>query len=477
MSPLPASQFDLFVVGDGVAAWMAALLMKRLQPGRAIGIAACDAAGPGRDDPVLVARPGFRALMARLGISEIDLLEQCDATFLLGTEHHLGGGGAFFQGCGAYGAPANGAAFHHYFLRLRTAGAPYPYDTFSLGAAMASQGKFIHPADNPRALESSFDYGHVIETARFRDLLSQTALSAGVVRTGAPVSEAIFTEGRIGSLQLEDGGHLEAGFYLDCSGPARTLWPDNPIQVLGPALLSQTARVDRAEQGSGNLSRALSTAGPSGWTSELALQSARVCQTFELADSEEANAHHLAAPWAGNCLALGRAAHRLSPVHTPFLALLERELDLLSALLPAEPGACEVEAREYNRRINETYARVHDFQTLFEIAIATRAGKSASAPSAPLARKLEQFRSRGRMVMYDEEVFSESEWTAALIGLGHLPERTSPLASAAPIAAVRANYEKLLHKIGQSTARMPDQLAYIAHMQKMMRESGGVDAV
>lgn len=104
-----------------------------------------------------------------------------------------------------------------------------------------------------------------------------------------------------------------------------------------------------------------------------------------------------------------------------------------------------------------------------------QAAEPVQFASASLARKVEQFRSRGRLVMFDDEIITESEWIAALIGLGHVPERVTPLAIPAPLDAVERNYERLRRAISQAAGSLPRQQVYLDHL--MALEGAGPDAV
>lgn len=464
MTDVSRQSHDVLIIGDGIAAWTSALLLKQLRPESRVGVISSVAGSLGEEE-VLLARPEARQMLRLLDISEAELIGECDASFLTGMGYR--GWGApeaeFMLAWGAYGAPAGGAGFHHYYQRMKEAGSVTRYDAFSIGAQMARHGKFIHPAENPKALESSFDYGYLIDAKLWAALVRHRARAKGVTERSAPLREIIWESGQIAGLSLADDSLLAADLYIETSdqGAGNVSWQ---AWADAPAGLSRSIESHALPQD--NLSCSFTTVTSNGWQSESALQSRHIVETVKPAPATAMAYGHLAAPWQGNCLRIGAAACRMPPLHWPTFTLLARELTLLSGLLPADRVHHGVEAREYNRRSLETYARLRDFQVLFDPA---RRGVSPPASEA-LLRKMEQFTSRGRLVMYDEETITESEWTAALIGLGRTPERISPLALPAPLETVHQSYQRLLQKLTQSVERMPSQQVYLAHMKRMLAE-------
>jgi tryptophan halogenase len=340
---------------------------------------------------------------------------------------------------------------------------------------MALAGKFIHPAANPRALESAFDYRIAIDAAKLRDLAKHRALAAGVTQFSTKVMGTAWSDGRIRHLLLDGEQSAEVDFYLDCTGTARGL--TGAAGWTGIQALPYRRETGSVETGDGNLSLATVTASPDRWTRELALRTRRVTETFSCLEDGLAHFGYLAVPWRGNCVALGRAACDLPALHAPAFSLLTRELGLLGALLPADPATARVEAREYNRRALTAFGHMRDAQALFEAASARTQGKPSPDLSDNLARKIEQFTSRGRLVMYDDEILSDSEWIACLLGLGFTPECVSPLAMAASVDAVCDNYLRFAKRIRQAVERMPDQQTYIQHMLAEYAKETGPDAV
>lgn len=477
MNPVSPRNADILVAGDSLAAWLSALALRHWRPDLAVCVAPYHGEDSKVADPVVIARPEARRMLEGFGLTEAELISACDASFLLATHHRgwAGEGSSFHQALGAFGAPANGAAFHHYYLRMQAAGAVPPFSAFSLAARMAQAGKFIHPSKNPRALESAFSYCLAIDAERLCGLVKEEARARGVDTLPTRVMGTAWSEGRIQHLLLDDGSSAKAGFYLDCTGTARGLsgaagW----TAIAAPPCRRE---VETIEADTGNFSLATTTAHPAGWSRETALQTRSVAERFHHAPDAVAHFGYLAAPWRGNCLALGRAACTLPALHAPAFSLLVRELGLFGQLLPADIETMRVEMREYNRRALTAYGHMRDAQLLFELARARASGAPEPAVSDSLARKLEQFVSRGRVVMFDEEFLTDSEWIACLLGLGFTPERVSPLALTAPVEAARANYQRFAETLGKSVARMPDQQTYIRHMKAELARETGPDAV
>lgn len=420
------------ILGGGVDAWLAALFVARRLEG------VCDRiviGPPGADETEggAVVYPQSRSLLSDLGLGEEKLVREADGSFLLGAQ--FGAAPGYVMAFGAYGAPANSVAFHHYWTRMKEAGRAAPFDAYSLGAEMARTGRFVHPVSDPKKLESSFGYGLALDRAKLSALVEAEARAAGV-KTASRAPD-------------------ESWLQIDCramasDASALAAWPDLPA--------AGRTRVERLDQPAANLccwSVEASTGGHA-----LSLPSRSRTHSMIIGSGEDRPSGRLAAPWTGNTVCLGPASHRLPGLMQTDLLVLLAELDLLASLLPAAGQPVHVVAHEYNRRAT----RVMDYVADMEALVMGAGRGEREIASASLARRLEQFRSRGRVVTYDDELFSEQDWIAAMIGFAGAPDRVSPLALGAPIEAVARNYDGLRQAIGRAASRLPDQKTYLAHL-------------
>ncbi|MEQ9316047.1 MAG: tryptophan 7-halogenase [Henriciella sp.] len=416
--------------GGDVEAWLAALFVSRKLQGLCERVVVI-ASGDGEARGGAVTYPQSRSLLADLGLSEETLVREADGAFLLGAQ--FGAAPGYVTAFGSYGAPANSVPFHHYWTRLKEAGRAAPFDAYSLGAEMARHGRFVHPSNDPKRLESSFGYGLALDQTQLAALVEGKARAAGVEVSGAPLEDAW--------LQID---------VRALAGEALVPWADLP-PMAGKTL-------DSLDQRAPNLSCWKIEGSPDALL--VSLPSRSRTHRMILGAENKQSAGRVAEPWTGNMVSIGRASHRLPGAMQTDLLVLLAQLDLLASLLPAEGQPLEIVANEYNRRATRMMDYVADMEAL--VMGAGRGERDISSPS--LARRIEQFRSRGRIVTYDDELFSEQDWIAALIGFAGMPERVSPLALGAPIDAVAHNYDGFRQAVGRAVSRLPDQQTYLDHL-------------
>ncbi|MEO9969887.1 MAG: tryptophan 7-halogenase [Hyphomonadaceae bacterium] len=143
---------------------------------------------------------------------------------------------------------------------------------------------------------------------------------------------------------------------------------------------------------------------------------ANMCASTSTADKSRLSG------WHGNILQLPNQ----SPIPGIELQLLIMAMERLIGLWPDRQFlACET--GEYNRLDRAVRDRVADMELLFS------RGVEEIKQSAALARKIKVFSRRGRIPIEDHEVFSKSEWLAALIGSGIMPVQHDRLADRIPI--------------------------------------------
>jgi len=73
-----------------------------------------------------------------------------------------------------------------------------------------------------------------------------------------------------------------------------------------------------------------------------------------------------------------------------------------------------------------------------------------------LAIRLDQFRSRGRLVTFEGEIWDEQSWIDLLIGFGVVPERHDPMARSLDMAIMARRLKKLTGAFDQALASLSD---------------------
>jgi len=453
------------IVGGGVAGWMAALALTRALPGVRIDLV--ETAGPdwslGPFGPAEASLPDFPWWLADHGVDEGELLraasqESRGGSFALGTAFSgwAGQEADWFLPFGTIGAPLGTTAFHQLAARLRDGGQQLRIADFSLAAIAAASGRFARPSDDPRSVLSSYGYGLHLDRA---GLTATLRAASGLQPVG---SFRAFTGDMV---TLQDGTSIAADLWLDCSGPAALLAGEDGWESWAEWLPCD--RVVASWNPAEGVPPPYGHAGAfeAGWQRTLPLVGGQGGALFYASAHlpEQPGAIPLAQgrrsqAWTGKVVALGAAATLLEPLHGWNLALLQNALARLIDLLPAAPNGPE--PAEYNRLTASEADRVRDFAIL-HYKTNGRTGEPlwdaarAMPVPEPLRHKLDLYASRGRVPLYDEELFEADDWIAVLDGQGIRPRRHDTLADAIPEPALAQHAGRIREVILDAVRSMP----------------------
>lgn len=464
------------IVGAGVAGWMAALALARALPGA--GISVIETEGPdwslGPFGPGETSLPGFESWLADHGVDEGMLLRAARGSFSLGTAFSgwAGQEADWFLPFGTIGAPIGTIAFHQLAARLRAGGQALRLADFSLAAIAAASGRFARPSPDPRSVLSSYGYGLHLDRAGLAETLRIASGLAPVGRFHRALGDAEIT-----AVELQDGTQVTADLWLDCSGPAALLIGHLDSDWESWASWLPCDRAVESWNAVEGVPPPYAHAGAfeAGWQRTVPLiggqGGALLYASSFLPDQPGAVPFaqgRRTRAWARNVVALGAAAALVEPLHGYNLALLQNALTRLVGLLPAAPGGPE--PAEYNRLAASEADRVRDFAIL-HYKTNGRTGEplwdQARAVPVPetLAQKLDLYASRGRLPVYDEELFDPEEWIAVFDGQGVRPRRHDALADAIPEPQLRAHAARIREVIVDAVRRMP-------HHGATLREEG-----
>ena len=74
---------------------------------------------------------------------------------------------------------------------------------------------------------------------------------------------------------------------------------------------------------------------------------------------------------------------------------------------------------------------------------------------------MDLFAGRGRLFRYEDELFSDTSWTAVMIGQGLFPEGYDPLADGVPDAPMKQMLAQMGQSFRQAADGMPSHADYI----------------
>ncbi len=488
----------IVVLGQGAAVWIAALTLSRLLRSdgnlRVIDLASpasCDAVRTGAESCL----PPLRSLHRSLGIDEREFMCATQATFKLGTEFRAWhqSNPSWFLPLGDLGASLEGIAFHHHWLRVQPAGGDI--SQFSLNAVAARLGRFVHPSPDPRSILSTLDYAYHFDADLYVGYLRSLAQRQGIPSVSAGLAHVQLrdTDGFIEAILLDNGERIEADLFIDCSGSEGLLiekalrtgyedwteWlPCDRAVSIGSSFTDTTAPYTRA------------TASAAGWHRHIPLQHGTsgeyvYCSRFISDDAAAADLRstlgaECAEPrlqrftsgrrrkfWNANCIALGLAAGFMEPLQSTHLHLIHTGISRLATLFPHRDDM-HWASTEYNRLTGEEYERIREILVLQY--------HTAQPPASPfwehcrnlaipesLQHKLRVFASRGRVVLYDEETFTEAHWVCVLLGQQIRPAHIDALAQTLPLERVTEQLRRMKSAIDQAAQTMPAHATIIRH--------------
>jgi len=122
---------------------------------------------------------------------------------------------------------------------------------------------------------------------------------------------------------------------------------------------------------------------------------------------------------------------------------------------------------EYNRVTRAEFERIRDFLILHYHATERCDTpfwdyvRTMSIPES-LARKIEVFRSFGRVALYSEESFLEPSWVAIFIGQQWLPKRYDPVIDGIDIERLKRGMQRRREAIRSAAATLPTHRDFIA---------------
>ena len=164
------------------------------------------------------------------------------------------------------------------------------------------------------------------------------------------------------------------------------------------------------------------------------------------------------AAWNRNVVALGLAAGFLEPLEATSIHLIQRGIAMLLKFFPDRDFAA-ADIDRYNCTIESEFCRARDF-LLLHYSQTERAGPfwrhCRDIPlTGSLRGKIELFRSHGRILREDTELFPVNSWLSVMVGQNILPRRYDPLVDALDAHKVESRLGELRSAVRDCVAAMP----------------------
>jgi hypothetical protein len=410
--------------------------------------------------------PTMRATLHRIGLSEVDLIRECDAAFKQGSR---------FDGWMHGGA---GDRYYHPFTL------PHGFGDVDIAGAWlqgggdqpfaGSVGPQPHLCDAQLAPKQTttpdfagvMNYGYHFDAVKLGLLLRRHATTVLGVRHVVDHFTAVRSHenGDIAALATREHGDLEGDLFIDCSGLASLLLGQHygvGLRCEKGVLFNDSAlaiQVPHADAQAPLASATISTAHAEGWTWDIALPTRRgiglVYSSGHTGDdaAESALRGYLqrsglsvanAMPrrirfspgyreqfWHRNCVAVGLAAGFIEPLEASALALVELSAAMIRDDMPADRAGMDIVARRFNEAFAYRWSRIIEFLKLHYVLSARDDADywrdhRADATQPDSLRELLQLWAHRAPSRNDfdrnEEVFPAASYQYVLYGMGFKP--------------------------------------------------------
>lgn len=485
------------IVGGGTAGWMTAAALSKVFEGKVqIKLIESDEISTvGVGESTI---PMIRRFNQVLGIDEDEFLRETQGSFKLAIEFRDWGklGDNYMHGFGIFGQDLATLPFYQYWLRMHQAGKAADIERYSINRMAARQNKFMR-ADRSHANSPLGDIVHAFhfDAGLYARYLRRYGEARGVQRIEGKVVDTLLrgTDGHVDAVRMESGELVGGELFIDCSG-FRALLIEQALQT-GFDDWRHWLPCDRAwavPSGAGPelLPYTRATARPAGWQWRIGLQhrtgNGHVYASAFIDDDAAAkllmdnlDGPALAEPkqlrftagkrkkvWNKNVVAVGLSSGFLEPLESTSIHMIQSTIARLINFFP-DRGFSAPDIAEFNRQSDFEVERIRDFIILHYHAT-TRDDtpfwdycRTMSVPDT-LREKIDLYRSRGRIVRIDNELFSEVGWLQVLQGQGIEPGGHHPLADLLDESEVADYLGDVADVIGECVARMPQQADFIA---------------
>lgn len=452
--------------------------------------------------------PQIRLLLGMLGIDEHDFLSQTQGTIKLGIQFNgwARPGYAYIHAFGAMGRPLGMREFYHYWLRGHAQGLTDNLWDYSLNAVTAFQNRYDRCDDFGDTGLTGLVHAYHFDATLVAQYLRCYCENLNVTRTEGKIIDTKLRpeDGFIESVALESGSSIAGDLFIDCSG-FRGLLIEEALET-GYEDWTQWLPCNRAaavqcETVDPLLPYTQATARDAGWQWRIPLQqrtgNGHVYCSDYISDDEaiavllaNLDGVALADPrvlrftighrnkfWNRNCVALGLASGFIEPLESTAIHLVQSGLSRLLNLFPDKNFAPEI-IDEYNRQCTYEFERVRDFIILHYHANERTDSqfwidrREMSVPDT-LRRKIELFRSTGRIQEDAEDLFKTVAWLQVMLGQRIAPEHYHSMADALTDEQLKQFLGDIKRTIDHRAGMFPDHRRYIEEYCRHMDPSTG----
>lgn len=487
---------EIVVVGGGTAGWMSAIALASATNNQICKITLVESEEIGSVGVGEATLPQIKEFNDRVGINESDMMKFTQATFKLGIEFVNWGkqGTSYIHPFGKHGEAIQGNEFHQIWGRVRNREGIADIGAYSYAIEAGRKHRFDFPVADGNYINSTYSYAYHFDASLYAPFLKQEALKLGVMRIEGKILSVKkqADSGNIESLTLASGKEISGDFFVDCSGLRSLLLAQElgeEFEDWSPWLLCDRAWALPSVKLEDIPPYTRSTAKEAGWqwriplqhrtgngyvfssqfsTEQAALDSLeRAIDGQTLADARliKFKAGRYKNSWTKNCVAIGLSSGFLEPLESTSIYLIQVAIQNLLKLFPSkQPNTLAIQ--EYNRLMDNEYARIRDFLILHYKLNDGSLGdfwqhcRNMEIPES-LAEKLEIFKRRGFVDTYNYGLFSLPSWVSVFIGQDWYQEGFDPFALGLTDEDITLQLNKLSTKINAKLADTPTHQAFI----------------
>jgi len=486
---------DIVIVGGGTAGWMAAASFAKHLEKLNCNIRLIESEQIGTVGVGEATIPPIIDFIRLLGVDENEIIRAVKGTFKLGIAYRdwTRPDDLYFHPFGPTGFGMGPISFPAYWLKMFQEGKASRLEDYSIQAVAAFANRFMRPVHAPNTPLNKITYALHFDASLFARYLRGYAEARGVTRTEGKVKKVNLRpeDGFIASVEMENGETITGDLFLDCSG-FRGLLIEETLKT-GYQDWTRWLPCDRAlavpTQNEGPpASYTLVTAREAGWQWRIPLQHRTgnghvYCSAFTSDEKaretllSNLEGKTLADPlplrfttgrrnkaWNKNCVALGLASGFLEPLESTSIHLIQRGIAMLLKFLPDrsfEPADID----RYNKIFEFEFGRVRDFLLLHYTHTERKGAFWEHCRNIPLTdslqEKIDLFKSHGRILREDTELFPAQSWLYVMIGQAIRPRGYEPTVDTLGDAAIQNNLNDIRAVVKRCVDAMPSHQDFI----------------
>ena len=488
---------SIVIVGGGTAGWMSAAVLSSVLKGRyAITLVESDDIGTVGVGEATI--PMIQLFNQIVGLDEAEFMRATQGTFKLGIEFVNWGrlGDRYMHGFGRIGQDLWTVPFDQYWRKMRALGRAGPLEQYSITRMAAKAGRFQPPRhDLPNSPLGEIAYAYHFDAGLYARHLRGIAEARGVRRIEGRIVQVHQrpADGHVSAVQLASGEQVAGELFLDCSG-FRGLLIEETLKA-GYEDWTHWLPCDRAlavpcESAPAPTPYTRATAHRAGWQWRIPLQhrigNGHVYCSAHVSDDEAAatllanlDGRPLADPrqlrfrtgmrravWKANVVAVGLSSGFLEPLESTSIHLIQSTIQQLIDFFPSRAFR-QTDIDAFNRRARFQFERIRDFIILhYHLNQRTDAAfwQDCAHMAIPetLAEKIALYRSSGRTLRFDNELFTEVAWLQVMEGQNLQAQAHHPLADLIDTDETQAYLDGVRDVIAACVRQMPTHQDFIA---------------